>query len=132
MNGMPRYVLLRHECPPGFGKPTHWDFMLERDDALQTWSLAELPAIFGGQTSCEHEVAAWRLPDHRLEYLEYEGSLSGNRGIVARIDAGDYAVIDESEDQLCVALVGVVRATVSLRRIEGDDWRFDAAERRLR
>ncbi len=31
-----------------------------------------------------------RLKDHRLEYLDYEGHISGNRGQVYRIDRGRY------------------------------------------
>ena len=34
--------------------------------------------------------SATRLPDHRKHYLDYEGEISGNRGTVARIDAGTY------------------------------------------
>ena len=33
---------------------------------------------------------ATRLPDHRKHYLDYEGEVTGNRGIVSRIDAGIY------------------------------------------
>ena len=45
---MPRFVLLHHECPPGYVKPSHWDFMLEFGDVLWTWELRELPAGWRG------------------------------------------------------------------------------------
>jgi len=41
---MPRFVILRHEPPPGSRGTPHWDLMLESGDALRTWALAELPA----------------------------------------------------------------------------------------
>ena len=31
-----------------------------------------------------------RLADHRLDYLEYEGPVSGDRGSVRRVDGGQY------------------------------------------
>ncbi len=110
---MPRFVLLRHDCPPSFGKPSHWDLMLEREGALLTWSLAKLPAAWErplnvrvGEGSAEDEVTAIRLADHRLAYLDYEGALSGDRGQVTRVDRGEYTVIDESADWLRVQISG--------------------------
>jgi hypothetical protein len=35
-------------------------------------------------------VLAERLADHRLDYLKYEGPVSGDRGEVRRLDAGNY------------------------------------------
>jgi hypothetical protein len=106
---MPRFVLLYHDCPPSFGKPSHWDLMLERDGALMTWSLAELPASWRtppGHSSIELEAA--RLPDHRLAYLDYEGPVSGDRGHVKRIDRGEYEILDQSPEWLRVRLAGSV------------------------
>ena len=81
---MPRFVVLLHETPPGYPRPRHYDLMLEQGTALATWALAELP-IAGGEA-----VAAERLPDHRLDYLDYEGEVSGARGRVVRVDRGTY------------------------------------------
>ena len=106
---MPRFVLLFHDCPPNFGKPSHWDLMLERDGALMTWSLAELPANWRAPSG--HDVIdmkAARLSDHRLAYLDYEGPVSGDRGHVKRIDRGNYEVVDESPEWLHVRLAGGV------------------------
>lgn len=121
MGRMPRFVLLFHDCPPSFGKPSHWDLMLERDGALMTWSLTSLPPHW--RQSFERDAAgnellvlgAMRLPDHRLAYLDYEGPLSGDRGRVTRHDAGNYRIVDERADSLQVQLEGVVvRGRVSL------------------
>ena len=46
---MPRFVLLRHECPPDWVKPSHWDLMLERGQVLETWQLIDLPASWAQQ-----------------------------------------------------------------------------------
>jgi hypothetical protein len=100
--GMPRFVLLRHECPPELGAPSHWDLMLENGPALATWRLFDLPA------PAPSSVSATKLADHRLEYLEYEGPLSGGRGDVRRIDAGQFEDIDISGTRWQVRFVGTV------------------------
>jgi hypothetical protein len=91
---MPRFVLLRHECPPGSEKPSHWDLMLERGEVLRTLNLFDLPpgwkdpSLAHSTLGCE--TAALDDVDHRLEYLDYEGPISGNRGAVTRLDRGEY------------------------------------------
>lgn len=79
-----RFVVLFHEFPIGHNRANHWDLMLEQGGRLLTWALPEMPAI--GKS-----IAARRLPDHRLEYLNYEGPVSGDRGEVSRLIAGTYA-----------------------------------------
>ena len=73
-----RFVILKHDSPF-----VHWDFMLQRGDVLATWRLLAVP-----------ELKAWlpaeRLADHRTDYLDYEGPVSGNRGTVKRVMAGHY------------------------------------------
>src|SRR4051812_12148220 len=107
---MPRYVLLRHECPPEADKPSHWDFMLERDGALLTWSLLNLPDAWtrkaDERSPSTSETPATRLPDHRLAYLDYEGPISGGRGVVRRVAHGRYTLLSEDETHLDVELVG--------------------------
>lgn len=82
---MPRFVILKHELPPQGDRATHWDLMLESGDGLTTWALDTPP-------QSDREVTARRLADHRPAYLDYEGSVSGGRGTVARWDAGQYAL----------------------------------------
>ena len=78
---MHRFVILHHQSPTD----EHWDVMLETDSALTTWSVPPLLSM-GESFACP----ATRLPDHRKHYLDYEGKITGNRGTVARIDAGTY------------------------------------------
>lgn len=81
---MPRFVILQHVMPPASRRESHYDLMLERDGKLLTWAVPEQPRP-------GLKIAAVKLPDHRLAYLEYEGPISGGRGEVRRIDAGEYA-----------------------------------------
>lgn len=116
---MPRFVLLRHECPPGYVRPSHWDLMLESGGALRTWALLELPAR-------GRAVEAEALGDHRLAYLEIEGELSGGRGTVNRDDAGTYEIMAESEKRLTIVVYGEkLNGRLALERIDaaGQRWR---------
>ncbi len=90
---MPRFVILEHDHPI-----LHWDLMLEQEGVLRTWRLAEPPAGMS-------PVAAEPSFDHRLVYLDYEGPVSGNRGVVRRWDHGTYALLDE-KDGLTLRLDG--------------------------
>ena len=123
---MPRYVVLRHETPPGYSRPTHWDFLLESGDVLRTWALAEEPT--GGRV-----IAAESLADHRLAYLDVEGLVSGGRGTVTRWDAGTYELVSETDELLVLTLSGErLSGTVRLSLIGGGDqrWQFEySAER---
>jgi len=75
------FVILHHQSPTG----DHWDVMLERDTTLTTWSIPP-QCLAGSSFVCP----ATALPPHRKRYLDYEGEIAGNRGTVARVDAGTY------------------------------------------
>ncbi len=113
---MPRFVLLLHDHPT-----VHWDLMLERGNALRTWRLARSPAADG------RPIPAEPLPDHRIAYLDYEGPISGNRGTVARLDGGDYEIVDSSARRLVVRLAGrTIRAKATLDcAANPPTWTFD-------
>lgn len=117
---MPRYVVLRHECPPGSPRSSHWDFMLEVENGLRTWAIQMIPAAVGRQPADE-------LPHHRLAYLDYEGPISGDRGSVTRWDSGTYRVVRESGDRLEVTLQG--EQLVGLAKLAGlpgePNWTFE-------
>jgi hypothetical protein len=93
---MPRFVILEHDHPV-----LHWDLMLEAGEALRTWRLGRAPSTPGDV------MDAQALPDHRLFYLDYEGPVSGDRGVVKRWDAGQYEMLSSSEaGEICVRLHG--------------------------
>jgi hypothetical protein len=116
---MPRYVILRHETP----HRVHFDFMLELDGALKTWSLPEPPRP-GAAIECQ------ALADHRLMYLDYEGPISGGRGTVARWDHGTCTIQSQSDEQWAIELVGdrlVGKATLRRDRDAPDRWKLSFA-----
>jgi hypothetical protein len=121
---MPRFVILRHEFPPDSTRESHWDFMLETAEALETWALAAEPTAY----SC---CLAQRLPDHRKAYLDYEGEVSGGRGRVRRWDAGNYVRLTADEWHVTVALKGNrLRGVARLERVDVSTqrWRFSFEE----
>jgi hypothetical protein len=109
---MPRFVVLRHEFPADNPRGSHWDVMFETEGALRTWAISRMPDEGEPQ-------AADALADHRLEYLSYEGPVSGERGSVTRWDSGTYFRAAE------IPLVG---GCVMGR----DDFRFLVAGTRLK
>lgn len=117
---MPRFVILRHAMPPASGRESHWDFMLEAAEALETWALEQEPSV---TSSC----LANRLADHRKAYLDYEGEVSGGRGTVARWDAGDYVRLSTDDECVLVKLNGSrLRGIVRLDRLDeaAQRWLF--------
>jgi len=115
---MSRFVVLYHACPPDFERPSHWDLMFEVGELLRTWALAAAP-------DSAPSVAAEKLADHRLAYLDYEGPVSRGRGTVTRWDRGQYSVERESDRELVVHLEGEnLRgvASLSLENSGSDDW----------
>jgi len=106
---MPRYVILEHDHPQ-----LHWDLMLEAGETLHTWRLAAVP-------SSDASIDALLIGEHRLHYLDYEGPVSGDRGVVTRWDRGDFEWVEQSERVVVVRLQGM-RCTGSLRL----EWQEDA------
>ncbi len=84
-------------------QPTvHWDFLVEvpGHERLATWRLTRNPATDASP------IPAARLADHRRIYLEYEGTLSDNRGAVRQVDRGDAAIRAASGAEFTIELHG--------------------------
>lgn len=94
---MPRFVVLRHETPPGYREGSHWDLMLEHNGVLRTWALDHWPVENGNTRATD-------LPDHRLAYLAYEGPVSNSRGEVTRVDQGTFDWQNDAESEITVVL----------------------------
>ena len=117
---MERFVVLWHEMPPESDRQSHYDFMLERGPHLRTWAIHALPAI--GAT-----VEGQALSDHRLDYLDYEGPVSGERGQVTRVDRGTYSVAAETDEAIIIEVRGEkLRGRLTIQRLATADqrWRF--------
>ncbi len=115
-----RTVLLRHDLPDGSG---HWDWMIQRapvpDSPLVTFRLDHRPD--------RDDIArfeATSLPDHRPEFLGYEGPVSRGRGRVHRVAQG-LASLKFDRDHL-VAQVDFGTGTIRFegRRRAPDVWTF--------
>jgi hypothetical protein len=114
---MPRFVVLRHETPPGYPRPPHYDLMLEQGGGLWTWALQSLP-VAGGEA-----VAAERLPDHRPDYLDYEGEVTRDRGYVTRVDRGSCEAVAARGDELRFRVAGAsLDGQLELKPAEGSGW----------
>lgn len=111
---MPRFVILRHDCSRG----EHFDLMLDVGGVLKTWSLPQTPEI-GVESLCE------ALADHRIEYLDYEGPVSGDRGTVTRWDCGTYSLERQGDAEWIVQLCGKkFSGRASLFRLEPESSRW--------
>ena len=85
---MPRFVILEHDHPF-----PHLDFMIEWGDRLRTWRLL-------GEPEPGVTIAAEAIGDHRADYLDYEGPVSGGRGRVKHWDAGTLTLETESASDI--------------------------------
>lgn len=103
---MGRTVLLHHQLPDG---SSHFDWLMERPDSdrLISFRVGERIDTLVGGSAAGGEVrrfAAEAMPDHRREYLEYEGPISGGRGMVSRVAAGSADWVMRSADAIAVIL----------------------------
>ena len=99
---MLRFVVLRHTpgCTPTRADAgVHLDWMFESNGALRTWA-TELADLFAAPI----ELQATRLADHRLHYLEFEGELTNQRGIVDRIVSGHFQTVASAHDRFVANL----------------------------
>lgn len=125
---MAQFVLLEHDTRP---RPTadapagavHWDLMLEVQPGgpLATWRLAQNPVCTATPIACE------RIGDHRREYLEYEGEISGDRGRVRRIDRGELRVQRGEPGEIRAAFAGAALCGAFVLRESAADWLLERA-----
>ena len=112
-----RYVVLRHS---DVSEP-HFDLMFETlpGSMLATWRFPHWPSDTPAQIT--------RLRDHRRLYLEYEGTLTDQRGSVHRVADGTCSVdIGESSVWTIKLLSGCPPQTLIFRKIEDQQWEASA------
>ncbi len=125
---MPRYALLRHEVPATFGRPSHWDLLLEQGDICEAWAIEVLPIAWAerlkvAQAMSESRIEALRLHSHRKHYLDYEGPVGNNRGTVARVATGDYLPLGWTSTEICITcLSGHLRGTAQISIFAPNKW----------
>lgn len=93
-----RFVIQRHERP---NERTHWDLMLEEGMSLKTYRIDCYPERIG-----QDRMDAVRIEDHRLKYLDYEGTVSKGRGYVMIEDKGLYQLEGLSQDCMHILFDG--------------------------
>lgn len=110
---MARFALLKHDHPFD-----HFDLLLQWGQSLKSWRLVIIPRVGEAQS-------ASKIPDHRLNYLDYEGPVSGNRGHVQRVDGGELEWLHAEEDRVEAVVSGnLLRGRLLLERFDGDDWQL--------
>ena len=85
------FVILIHDHPF-----VHWDLLVQQSNVLRSWRLLESP----DRWLCATEplsLMTEAIGDHRLLYLDYEGSVSRERGCVARWDHGLVVWLGDNE-----------------------------------
>ena len=112
-----RYVVLHHT---GITRP-HFDLLFEIEpgaDALTALRCPTWPAKVGDLLG--------EMAEHRLLYLDYEGPVSGDRGVVVGVESGDVHVSDLCADPpvLGLQLASAGGTTTDLTLVSG----FDAAD----
>jgi hypothetical protein len=113
-----RTVLLRHDLRDG---SSHYDWMVARPDAPdRLLSFRVLEQIDSGEVV---DFLAEPIGDHRADYLDYEGEVSGGRGRVSRVAEGELEVVLGPEE---LVLRGQLGRAVGVFRgwREGNAWRF--------
>ncbi len=97
---MPRFALLIHDHPF-----VHWDLLVQRGAVLRSWRLLESPDRWLSKPPAA-ELSAEAIGDHRLDYLDYEGPVSRERGRVAQWDHGQAEWLNEGESSIRLRLNG--------------------------
>ena len=90
---MNRWVLLEHKILSSKLLDIHYDFLVEDKLECFTWKFHEIPLLNKGF------VKIGKQPNHRLVWLSRaEYQLSNNRGLVKRIDHGNFSYISHNQD----------------------------------
>jgi hypothetical protein len=113
-----RMVLLRHELPDGTG---HFDWMVESSPAggLITFRVGvriDLPE--------STQFDAEPIGEHRREYLDYEGPVSGDRGTVVRVAIGTVEYAREEPSRIEIRGGFNAASNLFVGRKSGLRWKF--------
>ena len=111
-----KFVIQKHTKQ---SQPTHWDFMLQANDTLQTYRLESSPE------KLKKKNTAVKISDHPLKFLTYEGCVNKGKGNVQIADCGTYELLNETDKFKQVQLNGnILKGVFTLTHIKADSWEF--------
>jgi hypothetical protein len=92
------FVVLEHELQDG---TVHYDFMFSvpGQEMLETFACPANPLALEGPAA-----QVFRLGAHRREYLDYEGAVNGDRGVVRRVGEGAVDAVTMSDREITLSL----------------------------
>lgn len=99
----------------------HWDLMLEKTDALETYRLNIPPEqLADGKTALAEKIF-----DHDLKFLTYEGPVNKGQGKVKITDSGVYEIFCISENKTEINFSGkILKGRFSLVTIEQNKFQL--------
>lgn len=113
------FVILHHQFSKQSDRNDHWDLMLRDGDELLTWAIERNPTV----ETCSQGT---RLPNHRLKYLNYEGPISDDRGVVRRVVSGQFHWLQKTDDDnWTVELVWDDETVMTCSLSEGTAFEFE-------
>ncbi len=101
---------------------SHFDLMIENGPTLATWKMDTPP-----EDAQAEGIPCARIAEHRRRYLEYEGPISGDRGLVARHDVSTCRALQRSDATWRLAFNGSRLGGIFLLERAGDQgaaWRL--------
>jgi hypothetical protein len=111
-----RFVIHEHSTDDG----SHWDLMLETENALQTFRL-DIPP----QQILQIPAHAEKIHDHPLKFLTYEGPVQNVRANVKIVDSGTYNIHRQTNEKIELLLTGhILNGKFTLMLLSEDRWTF--------
>ncbi len=115
-----RFVIHEHSTADG----THWDFMLETENTLQTFRLDTSP-----RQILQRPAHAEKIHDHPLKFLTYQGLVQNGKANVKIVDSGTYAVLHRTNEKIEMHFAGeILNGKFTLIRIDKVKWFFNQSE----
>lgn len=103
-----QFVVLLHEMPSDSDRASHFDWMFELDGSLRTWAVEtnnDIESFLSKPSPSKRFCwSATKLANHRIDYLEYEGPVSNNRGQVSCRLKGEFDLLCDDEDSFRASL----------------------------